>query len=194
TSKGEVIVGVVYDPSQDELFWAEKGKEAFVNGKELKVAGTEDVARSVIATGFPSTPLMREAVLKGIGELGPRCQTMRVLGSAALHLAYVAAGRLTAFWGIWIECLGCGGRNTADHGGRGTGNRHGRKFLQGQHASCCRKQWPDSPRAVDVFASDKVGCVAEQIDQRDETRVCFKGEPESLRFAFSFQFSYYEET
>ncbi|MCM3593424.1 inositol monophosphatase [Brevibacillus borstelensis] len=97
-SKGEVIVGVVYDPSQDELFWAEKGKGAFVNGKELKVAGTEDVARSVIATGFPSTPLMREAVLKGIGELGPRCQTMRVLGSAALHLAYVAAGRLTAFW------------------------------------------------------------------------------------------------
>ncbi|WP_199622386.1 inositol monophosphatase family protein [Paenibacillus alkalitolerans] len=97
--RGEVIVGVIYDPSRDELFVAEKGKGAYVRGKRVTVSGEERLADSLLATGFPTE---RQAMLplnmNQLSAIIPGARNVRAGGSAALHLAYVAAGRLTGFW------------------------------------------------------------------------------------------------
>jgi myo-inositol-1(or 4)-monophosphatase len=97
--RGEVIVGVVYDPSRDELFVAEKGKGAYVHGKRMNVSTEERLEDSLVATGFPTD---RERVLplalRQIEAVAPKVRNVRSAGSAALHLAYVAAGRLSGFW------------------------------------------------------------------------------------------------
>ncbi|REK74891.1 inositol monophosphatase family protein [Paenibacillus paeoniae] len=102
--RGEVIVGVVYDPIKDELFIAEKGKGAYVHGKRMQVAEDASLKESLIATGLPAE---REYALplnlKGISELAPQVRNLRVAGSAALHLAYVASGRLSGFWEIGLN-------------------------------------------------------------------------------------------
>lgn len=96
--KGELTVGVIYDPCRDDMYYAEKSKGAFLNGKPIRVAETDGLSRSVVSTGFPSDPQMREAVFDSLREIGSQSRTVRALGSAACHLAYVAAGKLHAFW------------------------------------------------------------------------------------------------
>lgn len=102
--KGEVILGVVYDPMRDELFIAEKGKGAYVHGKRMKVSGEETLKTSLIATGFPpDTGYALPLNMKGLQALVPQVRNIRSGGSAALHMAYVAAGRLTGFWEIGLN-------------------------------------------------------------------------------------------
>ncbi|WP_174806347.1 inositol monophosphatase family protein [Paenibacillus humicus] len=102
--KGEIILGVVYDPSADELFIAEKGKGAYVHGKRMSVSGEETLRSSLVATGFPAehrTALPRN--LEQLRRIAPKVRNIRSSGSAALHLAYVAAGRLSGFWEIGLN-------------------------------------------------------------------------------------------
>jgi len=102
--KGEVIVGVVYDPMKDELFIAEKGKGAYVHGSLMKVSGENILQESLIATGFPADQQYALPLnMKGVNHLAPKVRNLRVAGSAALHLAYVAAGRLSGFWEIGLN-------------------------------------------------------------------------------------------
>ncbi|MBD2848352.1 inositol monophosphatase [Paenibacillus sp. IB182496] len=102
--RGEVIVGVIYDPSRDEMFVAEKGKGAYVHGKRMQVDEADKLGASLIATGFPADHLGSLPVnLRGIQAVAPRVRNVRVAGSAALHLAYVAAGRLSGFWEIGLS-------------------------------------------------------------------------------------------
>jgi len=97
--RGQVIVGVVYDPSRDELFVAERGKGAYVHGRKMQVSAENKLSLSLLATGFPADQhVALPANLKGIQALAPKVRNLRVSGSAALHLAYVAAGRLSGFW------------------------------------------------------------------------------------------------
>jgi myo-inositol-1(or 4)-monophosphatase len=102
--KGEVIVGVVYDPIRDELFVAEKGKGAYLKGKRMQVSKESKLSDSLVATGFPTD---REGALrvnmKGLEAMVPKVRNIRVAGSAALHLAYVASGRLSGFWEIGLN-------------------------------------------------------------------------------------------
>jgi myo-inositol-1(or 4)-monophosphatase len=102
--KGEVIVGVVYDPSHDELFVAEKGKGAYVKGKRMSVSAEAKLIDSLIGSGLPAD---REHALPinmaGIQALAPKVRNIRIAGSAALHLAYVAMGRLSGFWEIGLN-------------------------------------------------------------------------------------------
>ncbi|GFZ95756.1 inositol monophosphatase [Paenibacillus marchantiophytorum] len=102
--RGEVIVGVVYDPTRDELFVAEKGKGAYRHGKKTEVSLEDQLSVSLVATGFPAD---RQGALvtnlKGVQALSPKVRNLRVAGSAALHLAYVAAGRLSGFWEIGLN-------------------------------------------------------------------------------------------
>jgi len=94
-----VIVGVVYDPSRDELFVAERGKGAYVHGRKMAVSPEAALGQSLIATGFPADPHVALPLnLKSIQALAPKVRNLRSAGSAALHLAYVAAGRLSGFW------------------------------------------------------------------------------------------------
>ncbi|MFC5530347.1 inositol monophosphatase family protein [Cohnella yongneupensis] len=97
--RGQVIVGVVYDPSRDELFVAERGKGAYVHGRAMRVSPEPALSHSLIATGFPADHhVALPANLREIRALAPKVRNLRSGGSAALHLAYVAAGRLSGFW------------------------------------------------------------------------------------------------
>ncbi|RCW51843.1 inositol monophosphatase family protein [Paenibacillus prosopidis] len=101
---GEVIVGVVYDPMRDELFVAEKGKGAYVHGKRMQVSKEETLRGSLVATGLPAEHQYALPLnLKGIQAVAPKVRNLRIAGSAALHLAYVASGRLSGFWEIGLN-------------------------------------------------------------------------------------------
>ena len=96
---GVVEYGVVYDPLRDELFEAERGGGAFINGRPLRVSGVDRMSAALLATGFPYD--IRERLPETLARLGRFlgvCQGVRRPGSAALDLAYVAAGRLDGFW------------------------------------------------------------------------------------------------
>ncbi|WP_424767020.1 inositol monophosphatase family protein [Paenibacillus sp. sgz302251] len=101
---GEVIVGVVYDPIKDELFVAEKGKGAYVHGKRMQVSKEDTLRGSLVATGLPADHQYALPLnLKGIQAIAPQVRNLRISGSAALHMAYVAAGRLSGFWEIGLN-------------------------------------------------------------------------------------------
>ncbi|MEO1038601.1 MAG: inositol monophosphatase family protein [Pseudomonadota bacterium] len=97
--EGELIAGVVYDPAKDELFHAEKGRGAMVNDRRLRVAARNRFHDSVIATGTPFFGKSGHAqFLKELHQIMPMCAGVRRNGSAALDLAWVAAGRFDGFW------------------------------------------------------------------------------------------------
>lgn len=109
--KQEVILGVIYDPNLDEMFWAEKGKGAFLNSNRVIVSDNNHLEGCVLATGYPSdVEGDRAKVIENINKLGPACSNIRTFGSAALHLAYVAAGRMEGFWehglNVWDVAAG----------------------------------------------------------------------------------------
>ncbi len=97
--KGKTEVGVVYDPIREELFTAVKGRGAQFNGKRIRVSNTNGLEHALLATGFPfrnKQKLME--YMQVFSKLFPHCADMRRAGSAALDLAYVAAGRIDGFW------------------------------------------------------------------------------------------------
>ncbi|HEV2215818.1 MAG TPA: inositol monophosphatase family protein, partial [Terracidiphilus sp.] len=95
---GTMVAGVIYDPMRDELFCAERGRGAELNGRPIKVSRTETLAESLLATGFPSKKRHANPNIHFYQEFTLRSHGVRRAGSAALDLAYVAAGRLEAFW------------------------------------------------------------------------------------------------
>lgn len=99
--RGEIIAGVVYDPNLDELFTAEKGSGAFCNGKRMKVSTATELINSLLVTGFPYDIARNpdNAVGHFVNFL-MEGQGLRRLGSAALDLSYVAAGRMDGFWEV----------------------------------------------------------------------------------------------
>ncbi|AOH86189.1 inositol monophosphatase [Sphingomonas panacis] len=97
--KREITSGVVYQPLTDESFWAEKGRGAWVQEQRLRVSARRDLSESVIATGIPFLGHGDFAQWSRIfGAVAPEVAGIRRLGSAALDLAWVAAGRFDGFW------------------------------------------------------------------------------------------------
>jgi len=98
TYNGEVIVGVIYDCHRDEMFSAVQGRGAFMNDEPIRVGEQEDLSDAVVAMGSPPGEESLAMSLQGIQSLMPKVRTIRMLGSAALMLAWVANGRLTGYW------------------------------------------------------------------------------------------------
>lgn len=98
--KGEIVAGVVYDPAKDEMFYAEKGAGCWLNDSHrLRVSGRNKMIESVFATGVPfGGAKYLPATLQDLARLMPACAGVRRWGSAALDLAYVAAGRYEGYW------------------------------------------------------------------------------------------------
>lgn len=97
--RGVLVLGVVYDPSRDELFVARRGGGAYLNGRRISVSRELTLGDALVATGVPGTTRKaRESNLRCVTRVGPVARSVRILGAAALHLAYVAAGRLSGFW------------------------------------------------------------------------------------------------
>jgi myo-inositol-1(or 4)-monophosphatase len=109
--EGEVIAAVIFNPVNDELFWAEKGKGAYFNDKRLRVAARRELRDAVVATGI--THMGRpepERFLQELNNVMGEVAGIRRFGAAALDLAYVAAGRFDAYWerniGAWDMAAG----------------------------------------------------------------------------------------
>lgn len=99
--KGEIVAGVVYDPNLDELFTAEKGSGAYLNGKRLAVSTTSKLIESLLVTGFPYDIAQNpENAIGHFVNFLIEARGIRRLGSAALDLSYVAAGRFDGFWEV----------------------------------------------------------------------------------------------
>jgi len=95
---GEMVAGVIYDPLRDEMFVAEKGRGAWLNGKAIRVSKTKTLQESLTATGFPSQKRHASPNIHLYQQMTLRSHGVRRAGSAALDLAYVACGRLDGFW------------------------------------------------------------------------------------------------
>lgn len=100
---GEVVLGVVLDPTRNELFSAVKGAGATLNGKELRVSRAASLAEAVVATGFAYDAPTRLLNLELFGRVLPVVQGVRRAGAAALDVCYVACGRLDAFWELKLQ-------------------------------------------------------------------------------------------
>ncbi len=96
--RGQIVAGVLYDPTRDELFSAERGSGAYLNARRIHVSKTKDLAESLLATGFPSHKRHKNPNIHFYHEVTLRTHGVRRAGSAALDLACVASGRFDGFW------------------------------------------------------------------------------------------------
>ena len=95
---GTLELGVVYDPLRDEVFAAERGQGAALNGKRIQVSPTPSLASALLCTGFPYDVRERSQFARHFANFIMNAQGVRRDGAAALDLAYVAAGRFDGFW------------------------------------------------------------------------------------------------
>ncbi|HKY53011.1 MAG TPA: inositol monophosphatase family protein [Anaerolineales bacterium] len=104
STSANLRLGAVYDPMRDEMFIAERGSGAYLNSRRLRVSATTELQQSLLVTGFPynawDTPLDNFANFVKFGKL---TRGVRRLGSAALDLAYVGAGRFDGFWELALN-------------------------------------------------------------------------------------------
>jgi len=96
--EGQPIVGVVFDPCSGECYRATRGGGAFLNGKRLAVSTVDDISKSMIAASFPTKVTKGSPDIDDFVEVLIAAQSVRRLGSAALNLCYVAAGRFDGYW------------------------------------------------------------------------------------------------
>lgn len=96
---GGIVAGVVFDPIKDELFWAERGQGAYLGARQLRVSRKEEMSESLFASGMPFKGRPnQETTMAEIERVASVSSGVRRFGSAALDLAYVAAGRYDGFW------------------------------------------------------------------------------------------------
>lgn len=100
---GEMIAGIIYDPLRQELFHAERGAGAFLNGERIHVSSAQRVASALVATGFPSRKRHENVNVHFYYQLALLSHGVRRAGAAATDLAYVACGRLDAFWEFGLK-------------------------------------------------------------------------------------------
>ena len=102
----EIAAAMIYNPVNDEMFWAEKGMGAFVNERRLRVSARREFNTALFATGIPFAIVSaanRLAFARTLGLLMPQVAGIRRFGSAALDLAWVAAGRYDGYWELGLK-------------------------------------------------------------------------------------------
>jgi myo-inositol-1(or 4)-monophosphatase len=131
---GEVVLGVVHDPIREETYLAERGGGATLNGEPIKVSDNDELIQALIATGFPYDRAEMPEALELFGRFAAITRGMRRLGSTALDLCYVAAGRLDGYYerGIWAWDIAAGGLILEEAGGKVTDYRGAGLNLEGR--------------------------------------------------------------
>jgi myo-inositol-1(or 4)-monophosphatase len=99
----EALLGVVYNPVHDELFVGEAGRGAWLNGQPMRVSQTETLQESLVLTGFPYDERLIPKHLAWWERFARKTQTLRRMGSSALALAYLAAGRADGYWELDLK-------------------------------------------------------------------------------------------
>lgn len=130
---GELLLGVVYDPMRDECYTAERGRGAWLNGQRLKVSATAELDKSLLVTGFAyDIRVNPNNNLDHYAAFALRSQGVRRLGSAAIDLGYVAAGRFDGYWELSIETydIAAGALLVQEAGGLVSDVRGGPDFLR----------------------------------------------------------------
>ena len=100
---GEIVTGVVYDPMRQEMFAAERGGGAYLNNRRIRVSSAKKISESLASTGFPSRKRHHNINIHFYYQLAMASHGVRRTGSAAVDLAYVAAGRLDYFWEFGLK-------------------------------------------------------------------------------------------
>ena len=121
--QGELVAGVIFDPIRNELFTAELGSGAFLNDNRIHVSKAEKLADTLVATGFPSRKRHQSINIHFYHQMGMLTHGVRRCGSAAIDLAYVACGRLDAFWEFGLNAwdMAAGRLLVAEAGGKYSG-------------------------------------------------------------------------
>ena len=121
--KGELIAGVIFDPINEELFTAERGAGAFLNGNRIHVSKVPKLEGALVATGFPGRKRHQSINIHFYHQLGMATHGVRRCGSAAIDLAFVACGRLEAFWEFGLNPwdMAAGRLLVAEAGGKFSG-------------------------------------------------------------------------
>jgi len=102
--QGRLTLGAVYDPLRDEMFIAERGNGAYLNGHKINTSTTSELKRSLLVTGFPyDTWNTKQDNFANFTKFAKMTQGVRRLGSAALDLSYVGAGRFDGFWELSLK-------------------------------------------------------------------------------------------
>lgn len=101
--RGEVVVGVIFDPLRDELFTAEAGQGAYLNGTPMHVSTVDALSDAIATLGFAKTEATIAAGMRTLHDMAPRVRKIRLMGAAALDLAYIAAGRTDLFWECGLQ-------------------------------------------------------------------------------------------
>jgi len=123
--RNELAVACIYEPYRDELFTAVRGRGALLNGAPISASKEPSFARAMLAYGLGSSPRVAHVMLRAIGAVQEGSRGQRSLGSAALQLAYVAAGRFDAFFEVDLSSwdVAAGALLVAEAGGRMTDTR-----------------------------------------------------------------------
>lgn len=100
---GELIVGIVFDPTRQEMYTAIKGGGAWCNGRRLQVSGISSLKDSLLVASFPPGAKRDSRPIQQFLEILPQAQTVQRTGSAAMNLANVAAGRIDGFWSFSLK-------------------------------------------------------------------------------------------
>lgn len=133
--KGEMFAGIIYDPVRNEMFAAEKGSGAFLNGERIHVSKAPTVSEALVSTGFPSRRRHQDVNVHFYYQLGMLSHGVRRTGSAAVDLAWVACGRFDGFWEFglkpWDQAAGV--LLVTEAGGRVSGMRGGPVSLYAPH-------------------------------------------------------------
>ncbi|MGI8819984.1 MAG: inositol monophosphatase family protein [Chthoniobacterales bacterium] len=95
--RGAIIVGVIYDPTREEIWTAERGAKPTLNGREIRVSQRAELAEAVLSVGLSKTGATIEAGIPLLHDMVHRARKCRLMGSAALDMAYVACGRFDAY-------------------------------------------------------------------------------------------------
>ncbi|MEC7139919.1 MAG: inositol monophosphatase family protein, partial [Pseudomonadota bacterium] len=129
---GRIVAGLIFDPVKDELFWAERGLGAYLNSRPLRVTRREDLSEALFATGLPFKGRdHQDGVVASVERVSWASAGVRRAGSAALDLAYVAAGRYDGFWerGLSAWDVVAGGLIVSEAGGRVTDMAGGARIV-----------------------------------------------------------------
>lgn len=172
---GELILGVVYAPAMNELFYACKDRGAYLNGKRIHVSGKTKVEHSLLATGFPYQK--RKMNLPYFSTMLDKCLAIRRLGAASLDICYVAAGRFDGYWELDIKPwdIAAGALIVEEAGGRVTDTNGNQIDLFGKDILATNgKIHPEMVKIFSTLLPEKPGLTLQKRQKSKQTAIVKK--------------------